>query len=89
MRNQYGFAGCVVEGALRARGDEGGVMRALDEMGPVDYLVVSSVDLVDRGVSRVIDLTFVKKESDGSVTVAGSIGALLVYGNSSPGPAPP
>jgi hypothetical protein len=53
----------------------------IDEMGPIDYLVVEFpagakltgegflhiVDLVDRGIIRVIDLVFVKKELDGSV----------------------
>jgi hypothetical protein len=52
----------------------------LDEMGPVDYLVVEFpgnrltgeglpllVDLVDRGIVRVLDLVFVLKEEDGSV----------------------
>ncbi len=51
------------------------------EMGPVDYLVVEFpgsrmtgeglpllVDLVDRGVIRILDFVFVKKEDDGSVT---------------------
>jgi hypothetical protein len=51
-----------------------------DTMGPVDYLVVEFpgsrmtgeglpllVDLVDRGIIRVLDLVFVKKEEDGSV----------------------
>ena len=50
------------------------------EMGPVDYLVVEFpgsrmtgeglpllVDLADRGVIRILDLVFVKKEDDGSV----------------------
>jgi hypothetical protein len=50
------------------------------EMGPVDYLVVEFpgsrmtgeglpilVDLVDRGLIRILDLVFVKKEDDGSV----------------------
>jgi hypothetical protein len=53
----------------------------LDEMGPIDYLVVEFpgnrmtgeglpvlVDLVDRGIIRILDLVFVKKELDGSVT---------------------
>ena len=51
------------------------------EMGPVDYLVVEFpgsrmtgegfpllVDLVDRGLIRILDLVFVTKEEDGSVT---------------------
>jgi Family of unknown function (DUF6325) len=53
----------------------------IDEMGPIDYLVLEFpagakmtgegfsllVDLVDRGIIRIIDLVFVKKEMDGSV----------------------
>ncbi|HWD47476.1 MAG TPA: DUF6325 family protein [Actinomycetota bacterium] len=52
----------------------------LDEVGPIDYLVVEFpgsrmtgkglpmlVDLVDRGIIRIIDLVFVRKELDGSV----------------------
>jgi hypothetical protein len=52
----------------------------LEEMGPIDYLVVEFpgsrmtgeglpllVDLVDRGIIRILDFVFVKKESDGSV----------------------
>ena len=51
-----------------------------DGMGPIDYLVVEFpgsrmtgeglpllVDLVDRGVIRILDFVFVKKEQDGSV----------------------
>ncbi|MET7487222.1 DUF6325 family protein [Streptomyces sp. NPDC005538] len=50
-------------------------------MGPIDYLVVEFpgnrmtgeglpllVDLVDRGLIRILDLTFIRKETDGSVT---------------------
>ncbi|HET6752925.1 MAG TPA: DUF6325 family protein [Jiangellaceae bacterium] len=52
----------------------------LEQMGPIDYLVVEFpgsrmtgeglsllVDLVDRGVIRILDLVFVKKELDGSM----------------------
>jgi Family of unknown function (DUF6325) len=52
----------------------------LEDMGPIDYLVVEFpgsrmtgkglpmlVDLVDRGIIRILDLIFVKKELDGSV----------------------
>jgi hypothetical protein len=52
----------------------------LDEMGPIDYLLVEwqrpepsgeiaslVVDLVDRGIIRVLDLAFVTKDADGSV----------------------
>lgn len=53
---------------------------ALDEMGPIDYIVVEFpgnrmtgeglpllVDLVDRGIIRILDLIFIRKELDGSV----------------------
>jgi hypothetical protein len=52
----------------------------LDETGPIDYLVVEFpgnrmrgeafpllVDLVDRGLIRILDLAFIRKEPDGSV----------------------
>ena len=52
----------------------------LDEMGPVDYIVVEwpgeqptgeaaplLVDLVDRGLIRILDLAFIAKGDDGSV----------------------
>ncbi|MBN0044530.1 DUF1269 domain-containing protein [Streptomyces actuosus] len=55
---------------------------AVEEMGPVDYLVVEFpgnrmtgeglpllVDLVDRGIIRLLDLVFVRKDEDGSVSV--------------------
>ncbi|MFC8447473.1 DUF6325 family protein [Kitasatospora sp. NPDC057223] len=51
-----------------------------DELGPIDYVVIEFpgsrmngeglpllVDLVDRGVIRILDLLFVRKEPDGSV----------------------
>jgi Family of unknown function (DUF6325) len=51
------------------------------DVGPIDYLVVEFpggrmtgegmpllVDLVDRGIVRILDLVFVKKELDGSLT---------------------
>jgi hypothetical protein len=53
----------------------------LDTMGPIDYLVVEFpgnrmtgeglpllVDLVDRNVIRLLDLLFIRKELDGSVS---------------------
>ena len=53
----------------------------LDETGPIDYLVVEFpgnrmtgegfpllVDLVDSGIIRILDLVFVTRELDGSVT---------------------
>jgi hypothetical protein len=52
----------------------------LDQAGPIDYLVVEFpgnkmtgeafpilVDLADRGVIRILDLVFIRKELDGSV----------------------
>jgi Family of unknown function (DUF6325) len=52
----------------------------VDDLGPIDYLVVEFpgskmtgeglpllVDLVDRGIIRILDFVFVKKELDGSV----------------------
>ena len=51
------------------------------ELGPVDYFVVEFpgnkmtgeglpllVDLVDRGIVRILDLEFIRKETDGTVT---------------------
>lgn len=53
---------------------------AVDELGPVDYIVVEFPgsnfngeiapalrDLVDRGIVRVLDLLVLKKEQDGSI----------------------
>jgi hypothetical protein len=55
-------------------------MGAVDEVGPIDYLVVEFpgskmtgegfpllVDMVDRGVIRILDLVFIRKEMDGSI----------------------
>ncbi|MFF7459253.1 DUF1269 domain-containing protein [Kitasatospora sp. NPDC008115] len=52
----------------------------LDEPGPIDYLVIAFpgshltgeglpllVDLVERDIIRVLDLTFVRKDADGTV----------------------
>ncbi|WP_236654461.1 DUF6325 family protein [Streptacidiphilus anmyonensis] len=52
-----------------------------NEMGPIDYLIVEFpgsrmtgeglpllVDLVDRGIIRILDLAFVRKENDGTLT---------------------
>ncbi|MGW0116973.1 DUF6325 family protein [Streptomyces sp. NPDC003327] len=51
------------------------------EVGPVDYLVLEFpgnrmtgeglsrlIDLVDRGIIRILDLSFLRKDTDGSVT---------------------
>ncbi|MCX5056365.1 MULTISPECIES: DUF6325 family protein [unclassified Streptomyces] len=53
---------------------------AFDDLGPIDYLVVEYpgksptgealpylVDLVDRGLIRILDMAFVRKAPDGSV----------------------
>src|SRR4051794_19826831 len=53
----------------------------LRQMGPVDYLVLEFpgnqmtgeafpllIDLVDRGIIRILDLAFLRKETDGTVT---------------------
>jgi hypothetical protein len=53
----------------------------LDDVGPIDYLVVEFpgnrmtgeafpllIDLNDRGLIRILDLAFVRKDVDGSVT---------------------
>ncbi|MFG2981808.1 DUF6325 family protein [Streptomyces sp. NPDC048258] len=53
----------------------------IEEMGPVDYVIVEFpgnkmtgeafpllVDLVDKGIIRLLDLRFVRKDADGTVT---------------------
>jgi Family of unknown function (DUF6325) len=53
----------------------------LDHMGPIDYVVIEFpdgkhkgeaapllLDLVDRGIVRILDLMFITKEQDGSVS---------------------
>jgi hypothetical protein len=53
----------------------------LDDLGPVDYIVLAFptarmtgealpmlVDLVDRGIIRILDLVFLRKDEDGTVT---------------------
>ena len=62
--------------------EETGALSGTDiELGPIDYLVVEwpadkqptgeafplLIDLVDRGLIRVLDLAFVRKEMDGTV----------------------
>jgi len=59
---------------------------ALDQMGPVDYFVVGFandrmrgeafpllMDLVDRGIIRILDLAFIRKGDDGRVTVLSDV----------------
>lgn len=77
----------------------------IDEMGPIDYVVIEFpgnrmtgeafpllLDLVDRGLIRILDLTFVRKDADGSVAVleiadltAGGLGELEVFQGASSG----
>jgi hypothetical protein len=58
----------------------------LDQIGPVDYLVVAFptermtgeafpllIDLVDRGVIRILDLEFIRKDEDGTVTTLSQV----------------
>ena len=53
---------------------------SIDEMGPVDFVVIEFphrqkpgeglplfVDLVDRGIVRILDLAFIRKDMDGKV----------------------
>lgn len=63
----------------------------LDELGPIDYIVVELpgdaepdgsamvhlLDLVDRGLIRVLDLGFVRLEADGTVVVVNAMDAGL------------
>jgi len=55
----------------------------LDQVGPIDYLIVEFpgnkmtgeglphlVDLVDRGIIRILDLVFVTKDAEGNVAAA-------------------
>src|ERR1051325_7548729 len=54
---------------------------AIDTMGPVDYLVIEFpgnrmtgegipllLDLVNRGIVRILDLAFIRKDADGTVS---------------------
>jgi hypothetical protein len=66
-----------------ARHDEGSKLvsaEEFDEMGPIDYLLVEwpgrqptgeaaphLIDLVDRGLIRILDLVFLHKDEDGSL----------------------
>ena len=56
-------------------------LEAIDDIGPIDYLVVEFppdrqpdgsalpllLDLVDRGIIRVLDLEFIRKDADGTI----------------------
>jgi hypothetical protein len=75
-----------------------------DEMGPIDYILVEwpgrqpngevapqLVDLVDRGLIRILDLTFIAKAEDGTVRgleigdVGGEVAELSVFEGASSG----
>jgi hypothetical protein len=77
---------------------------ALDQMGPVDYILVEwpgrqpngevaphLVGLVDRGLIRIIDLTFITKDDDGNVAgleiadLGGEVAELAVFEGASSG----
>src|SRR5688500_10816971 len=76
-----GNARASIPGPRRAPYEGAAMGDELDMMGPVDYLVVEFpdarvpgdvlqriLDLVDRGTVRILDLAFIRKEADGSVT---------------------
>ena len=65
---------------LRIRVEGVAVANELIETGPIDFMILEFpgsrmtgeglpllIDLVDRGIIRILDLTFVKKELDGSI----------------------
>lgn len=75
-----------------------------DEMGPIDYILIEwpgrqpngevaphLVDLVDRGLVRILDLTFIVKAEDGTVRsleiadVGGEVAELSVFEGASSG----
>jgi hypothetical protein len=68
------------QGAREVKNEQSEDRGSMDEMGPIDFVVIEFphrqtpgeglplfVDLVDRGIIRVLDLAFVRKEFDGSV----------------------
>ena len=79
-------------------------MQANEEMGPIDYVLVEwpgrrpngevaphLVDLVDRGLIRILDLAFIEKDEDGNVAaleiadVGGEVVELAVFEGASSG----
>jgi hypothetical protein len=75
-----------------------------NEMGPIDYILVEwpgrqpngevaphLVDLVDRGLIRILDLTFITKAEDGSIAgleiaeVGGEVAELAIFQGASSG----
>jgi dihydroorotase-like cyclic amidohydrolase len=80
------------------------VSAELEDMGPIDYLVIEwpgrqptgeaaphLVDLVERGLIRVLDLAFITKDEDGKVSgveiseVAGQVEEMKVFEGASSG----
>lgn len=76
----------------------------LDEMGPIDYILFEwpgrqpngevapyLIDLVDRGLIRILDLTFIEKTEDGTIRgleiadVGGEVAELSVFEGASSG----
>lgn len=66
--------------AMSSEAEERAGLNDIEDMGPVDYLVIEFpgnrmtgqglpmlVDLVDRGIIRILDLVFVRKDEDGTV----------------------
>jgi hypothetical protein len=62
------------------------VAAELDQLGPIDYLVVEFpgnrisgqalpllVDLVDRGIIRILDFVFIRKDLDGTVATLSTV----------------
>jgi uncharacterized membrane protein len=79
-------------------------VQELSELGPIDYILVEwpgrqpngevaphLVDLVDRGLIRILDLTFITKDEDGTVRgleladVGGAVAELSVFEGASSG----
>jgi hypothetical protein len=77
---------------------------SFDEMGPIDYLLVEwpgrqpngeaipyLIDLVDRGLIRILDLAFITKDAEGNVAfldieeVGGEVVELAVFEGASSG----
>lgn len=77
---------------------------SIEEMGPIDYLLVEwpgrqpngelapyLVDLVDRGLIRVLDLAFIAKDEEGNVAgleiadVGGEVAELSIFQGASSG----
>jgi Family of unknown function (DUF6325) len=71
-----------------------------DEMGPIDYVVLEwpkqqptgeaaplIMDLVDRGIIRILDIAFLAKDEDGSVAAieAGDLGGFAEFEGASSG----